>query len=211
MKPLLTAILILSCNAVYCQLSFGVEAGLNVNAFSRDSYNTTGMAYAPFFAANRFVGFHLGGLAQIPLAKKLQLQPQLRFVQRGTDHGENSDRVRLLYLQFPVSLLYRPGKRFSLEGGPVFSRKLDSKIGDFDQDGYSTFETYTYAAELGINFHLTNSIALGASYYHGLKPALRMKFYDVDNTILAYDKYYNRSAQVTLQYSLATINNMQDK
>lgn len=199
-------IFLLSYNAVYCQVSLGVSAGLNANAFSKDSYNLTGLAYAPFFASNPFVAFHLGGFAQIPMTEKLQWRPELRFIQRGTNADENSEPVRLLYLEFAVSLLYKPIKWLSLEAGPVFSRTLDSKIGRYDQDGYNTFERYTYAAQLGINFHLTNSIAVGASYYRGLQPALRMKFFDVDHSILAYDKYYNRSGQVTLRYQLPSVN-----
>lgn len=197
---IITSIFFCACVVSYSQTAIGIKAGVDVNALVRKSYNSTGMSYAPYFTSDPLPGLFAGGFARIPIVKNFGLQPELRLIQRGTGASSGSEEVRFLYTELPISLYYRPIKKLSLEAGAVFSYSLSGKISG--RDYYDFFEPYTFGTQGGINFHVTDKFAVGATFYHGSKAALRQKFYKTNNETLAYYRYYNRAIQVSLTYTL---------
>lgn len=203
MKYLLSlALILISFGCALSQIALGVQGGVNVNAFQKRSFNNENF-YAPFFSTAMESGVHFGFFAQLPLSKKLSIIPEARYIQRGAAKGENSEKVELRHLDFPLSLQYRAFKRFAFDIGGVYSSTLAGTIGPWESK--EAFKPHTFAGQGGISFFVTKSLSVKASYYQAFDPVLVQTFYNPDNTVIAYDKYYNTSVQLSLKYSIISL------
>jgi hypothetical protein len=57
--------------------------------------------------------------------------------------------------------------------------------------------------QFGVGYQIAKNVILSGSYSYGLDYSLQMTFYDVDNSVLAQDKYYTRGLQISLRYSFS--------
>jgi hypothetical protein len=184
----------------FAQLSVGLKAGLGTNFMTKQSFNRTGLPYAPSFSRGEFIGFHVGGFVKVPIFKKLSLQPEILLTQRGTGSGQY-EMVRAFYIEMPVLLQFQLNERLSIEAGPVFSRLKSATIGG--SDSFDFFESSPMLLQFGVGYQIAKNVILSGSYSYGLDYSLQMTFYDVDNSILAQDKYYVRGLQISLRYSFS--------
>lgn len=79
------------------------------------------------------IGFHLGGMAEIPVSAQFYLQPELLFSSQGykLDNGNGI----LNYLNLPVIAKYYVTEQLSIEAGPQIGYLLSAKIKVDDIDG----------------------------------------------------------------------------
>jgi hypothetical protein len=189
--PLLAALFVSS--AMMAQFHIGVKGGANVTKV--DGYS---------FKDKFTYGYHLGGFAEIKLANKLWLQPEVLFNQYSSTLDSNYNNiyenifnssqstVKLNYLSVPVLLNYEIIKKFlSIQAGPQFSilMKQDKTL---LQNGADAFKKGDLSMLGGVQLKLS-AIRINARYVVGLS--------DI-NDITKDDKWKSQGFQVSLGLAL---------
>jgi opacity protein-like surface antigen len=187
MKKLFLGASLIGCSLFYAQestpsktsnpITFGVKGGLNVSTIST-SYN--------YEDSKPKVGFNAGVFANIPIASKFSIQPELSYNRVGskteTDarydvpgtvvRMKSTGSVSLGYLSLPVMLQYNLLPNLYLEAGPEFGLLLDGKI----KDEWTETRTYgnnistsSNSSDRKINKDFYNKfnmgIGIGAGYF----------------------------------------------
>lgn len=189
--PLLAALFVSS--SLMAQFHIGVKGGANVTKVDGYSFK------------DRFTyGYHLGGFAEIKLANKLWLQPEVLFNQYSSTLDSNYNNiyedifnssqssVKLNYLSVPILLNYEVIKKFlSIQAGPQFSilMKQDKTL---LQNGADAFKKGDLSMLGGVQFKLS-AIRINARYVVGLS--------DI-NDITKDDKWKSQGFQVSLGLAL---------
>ncbi|MDQ0064771.1 porin family protein [Chryseobacterium lathyri] len=159
-------------------VTFGVKAGFNASTLSKVDQYDNDQTLKP--------GFNAGVFANIPVAEKFSIQPELLFNQLGSKTEErevyyiNSDRYKrevdykktLNYLTIPVMVQYNILPQLYVEAGPEFGFLLGGKDkGDITTVKTSGNTTNTQATTFSekIVKDLYNKfnfgIGIGAGYY----------------------------------------------
>lgn len=164
----------------------GIKGGVNASQIEGRSFSD-GFAYS----------YLLGGLIQIPIAKKISIQPEVLFSQSKTTasnnvsqpfdpNNPNNKEITLDYLNIPV--LLNIGGAFKLQLGPQYSIKIN-KGNTLLQNGGDAFKSGDFAACGGFQWRLpVLGLHLGARYLIGLS--------DV-SSISSQDKWKSQSFQVS--------------
>ncbi len=108
----------------------------------------------------------VGGVVGIPVGKKIDLNLEILFVQKGsrkTADPDNEDYteylLRLNYFEFPVLLQYKHSDRIALEAGPIIGALVSSKEEDQNGPFYwnqpRPFDRIEVGAGGGIHIELT--------------------------------------------------------
>ncbi|HEY8919714.1 MAG TPA: porin family protein [Chitinophaga sp.] len=134
-KIVLLVLLSLGISSAYAQINFGILAGLN-NAIQRGRDGVDPNSKYSLL-------WHAGIAADIPLAGRFYLQPQLLASVKGSGYEAHdldtnvyfvargvSDRTRMVYLEIPVNIIYKhslgPGKLIA-GAGPYIAYGLGGK------------------------------------------------------------------------------------
>ena len=163
-KLLLTAIAVFALGNVNAQeVKFGVKAGLNLSNINGDDVSDNNSRFS----------FHVGGLAEIKLADKFAIQPELVYSVQGTkfDTGGSDDLVYdLQYVNLPIMFKYYVAEKFSLEAGPQigFLTTAKVKLGDESEDVKDMFKSTDFGFNLGLGYNITENISAGLRYNLGL-------------------------------------------
>ncbi|MFG4004574.1 porin family protein [Flavobacterium aquidurense] len=138
---------------------FGVKGGLNISNFTGYQEDVKSLA-----------GFHIGGFAEIKLAKKFAIQPEFLFSTQGTTiegyNGDSNTNVKVNYLNIPILAKYYITGAFSVEAGPQIGFLLSAK--SRGEDINDLFKSTDYGLNLGIGYDFTENFALGLRYTIGL-------------------------------------------
>lgn len=186
------------------KIRFGVKAGINfANIYEKE----TGFDYG-----NR-TGIHFGGMVQIPISKKLFLQPELVYSMQGSnaDIPEEETRLKMKmdYLTVPLIVKYNVFKRFNVEAGPQIGFLLNSKITAEYQDPDVIFDdgftlddkeyknTIDCSVALGASYDFTSNIFAGIRYNVGIS-----NVYKKDKEIIDDDGTYGNSHNGVFQLSV---------
>lgn len=181
-KLVLLAVALLGFGFANAQIKFGAKAGLNLSTLATSSYSTDAK-----------VGFHIGGFAEIKIADKFALQPELLLSLQG---GKTSSRYDyffenyysentrdLLYLNLPVMAKFYVIEKLSVEAGPQVGFLLSAKqnIGNYydydnNDDYYSTrssnvkgeYKGIDFGFNLGATYNFTKHIGASLRYTIGL-------------------------------------------
>jgi len=154
---LLTVITVLGLSNVNAQkIKLGAKAGLNFAFITGD--NTGDL--------DPNTDFHFGILAEIKIADKFSLQPEVLYSGQGFDTNIESERsIALNYLNIPLMGKYYVSKRFSLEAGPQIGFLLSTRGGTIiDKDNFSTTD---FGVNLGVGYQLDNGLNFSARYIQG--------------------------------------------
>jgi hypothetical protein len=188
----LSAALLISF-ASMAQFHIGAKAGANI-------FKVDGHSFKDQFK----YGYHLGGFMEIPISKKLTIQPEVLFNQfstvldssykniyDGVFNSQNGNHIKLNYLSIPVLLEYKMAKFFRLQAGPQFGVLIDQNR-NLLQNGGDAFKrgdlSMLAGAELQIlKFRITGRYAIGLSNIN-----------DIDNQ----DKWTNQGFQLSLGLAL---------
>lgn len=142
---LLLVILVGISSQLFAQkpISFGFRSGIGYSNILSD-----GLEEGESF--NNAFGFHVGMLFQYNVLKNLAIRTEFSYVQRGADYaftGKGYDIVKsnvlsdvlvtgdkklriahiVDYLDFPISIAYKPFKALEINGGIYFSTMLTAK------------------------------------------------------------------------------------
>lgn len=164
----------------------GVKAGVNANKIN-------GISFSDGFEYN----YLLGGLIQIPIAKKVSIQPEVLFSQSKITtssnpsqpfnaNDPNNKNVTLDYLNIPV--LLNLGGAFKFQLGPQYSIKIN-KNNTFLQNGGDAFKTGDFSICGGFQWRLpVLGLHIGARYLIGLS--------DI-NSVSSQNNWKSQSLQIS--------------
>jgi hypothetical protein len=113
--------------------------------------------------------------AYVPLlvSERLELQPELLISYQGSDlqHVErDATRLRMLYLQVPLSVKLFLTNAINLQAGLQAGRCLQAKADDTDVT--ADMRTYDVGFTAGLGVDLQRGVDITARYYGGTSPTL---------------------------------------
>lgn len=191
---LLTALLVFPFAQMQAQARLGIKGGINfANMKYEPRDQTDGVP-----DANSFTSYHIGAVADLPLALGLSLQPGVILNSVGSRVEYNSDvlgkytlTVNPVYVDIPVNLLFKP------EIGP--NTKLYVGLGPYIGFGVGGKATYDAETPLG-DGHADHDLEYGNDNGDDLKST------DVGGNILAGFEFGN-GLLLGAQYGLSFTNN----
>ncbi|MBC7949611.1 MAG: PorT family protein [Chitinophagaceae bacterium] len=178
-KIVVIAALLITGAASQAQVKFGVKAGANLANVSGDDVEGTDMK----------IGFHVGGLAEIPVSTMFSVKPEVVFSNQGWK--EDDGKVNLAYLNIPVLLQYNNPSGFYAETGPqigfLMSAKAKPDDGD-DVDIKDLFKTTDFSWAFGAGFKTKSGFGFGARYNFGLSDIIEDA--KAKNSVIALGVFY---------------------
>ncbi len=161
-------------------VKFGIKAGFNGSTFSRGERNEVDN--------NEKIkaGSHIGIFANIPLAEKFSIQPELLFSQLGSktedlfihDSGdyftkqEYEYKTNLNYLTLPIMVQYNILPQLYVEAGPEFGLLLGGKIegdgrNEIRYNNTTTVNSENFSNKISMKLYnkFNFGIGIGAGYY----------------------------------------------
>ena len=143
-------------------INFGIKGGMNLYNIHNDNAST----YDPK------IGFNLGVLGHIHVAKHFALQPEIQYSAQGAKYtNDNGNKINLNYINVPVLLQYMWDNGFRLEAGPqagiLVNAKSDNNGNKIDiKNNYNPLDL---ALSFGASYiHPSTGIGIDARYNLGL-------------------------------------------
>ncbi|WP_114820091.1 porin family protein [Chryseobacterium sp. KLBC 52] len=161
-------------------VTFGVKAGFNGSTFSRGERSDVDNS------EKIKAGSHIGIFANIPVAEKFCIQPELLFSQLGSktedlfihDSGdyftkqEYEYKTNLNYLTLPIMVQYNILPQLYVEAGPEFGLLLGGKIegdgrNEIRYDNTTTVNSESFSDKISMKLYnkFNFGIGIGAGYY----------------------------------------------
>jgi len=166
MKFLLTTVLavtLLSGAATAQHLNFGIKGGMNLYNIRNDNNSTF----------DNSVGYHLGLLAHIHLAKQFAMQPEVVFSTQGANYsvGSTDNELNLDYVNLPLMFQYMFDNGFRFQAGPQVGILINakSKFGSANSDVKNNFSSVDLGIGAGMSYvHPPSGFGFDARYNIGL-------------------------------------------
>ena len=211
----ISLIIISSANA---QISYGVQAGVNIANWQGDALNSLNKVVDltnGFISTKSRTGFNIGGYASIPLSEKISFEPGVMYSQKGYAMqgdlkidalkflGVNaSAKVESHYIDVPLVLKAEVAKGLSIYAGPQISylaktnlhintSVLGISLYNKKLDLTDNFNRVDLGLAGGVGYAFGNGLNIKAGYDYGLS-----KLDKNDNF-----KAYNRVVKVSLGYT----------
>lgn len=169
--------------------NFGIKGGVNFGNFAGDDAEESDFKVR--------TGFHIGVLAEIMLAERFALQPEILYSSQGGKAtledfdefmGENMDvQLKLDYISVPVLLKYFVIPGLSIEAGPQFSFTVDSQAEvSFEGEEASVditdeTEKFDLGLAVGLGYGLPQGFLVQARYARGFSDVYTDS--DIRNTL----------------------------
>jgi hypothetical protein len=170
--------------AVNAQIEFGIKGGFN----SAEILTSTGQGVninGNPMAIRNFprTDFHAGFLVNIPLTKKLSLQPEISYSEQGATGNPSggylvsaSEKYKFNYINVPVLLQYKLPLGFFAETGPQFGYMVSANIvenivGASSTNTYhvkSQYKSTDFSWALGVGYISPINLGLDIRYNLGL-------------------------------------------
>lgn len=114
------AAILMTATAEAQNVNVGVKGGLNIYNIN----NSNGQKY------DNLLGFNLGLVGHIHLAKQLALQPELVYSAQGAKFSDGGveTKIQLGYINVPLLLQYMFDNGFRLQAGPQVGFLVNAKI-----------------------------------------------------------------------------------
>jgi Outer membrane protein beta-barrel domain len=178
-KIIITSILYFGFAIASVCAQFGIRAGVNAAKLSRASMGGQ---------TKHKMGVGIGIFREIPVSKKISIQPEINYMQQGTKEtgdftgGTLAATKKINYLQFPVLFKYNFNNGVFIQTGPYWGIGLGNIENDicFNGDCHSSksgFESggregtlrYDHGFQLGTGFKITKNISIDLRLIFGLK------------------------------------------
>ncbi|MBF4518859.1 PorT family protein [Flavobacterium sp. ANB] len=190
-KIILSALAVMAFGLTNAQSTkFGVKGGLNLSTITGGNVEDN----------KSLVGFHVGGFAEIKIAEKFAIQPELLYSAQGSkfDGGpffEDFD-VKVDYLNIPVLAKYYIVEKFSVEAGPQLGILLSAK--SEGEDVKDSFKSVDLGFNVGAGFQFTENLSINLRYTIGLSPISDNA--DIEDEEDYYDSAKNSNLALSLAY-----------
>lgn len=157
---------------------FGVKGGVSI----------TNMTYDFYYDKNNRKGFHLGLLAEFPIANKVSIQPEILYATQGAEVDWASvlydktepifRKYTLDYIQIPVLVKIYLLRSLSVEVGPSFNFLLKEEI-DRKEKGYGS--NFEFGGAFGASYKIIGGFFGNARYTIGFTDAVDDKLNSLKN------------------------------
>ncbi len=163
-------------------VSYGVKAGVNLSTITGEEI---------FDRTKPKIGFHLGGILEVPLSDRFSLQPELLYSYQGSKFEREieifsetdlfvptvKNTLKLSYLVVPVLGKYYFTDYFSFEFGPQLGILLSAKDkteaipelqqGEIEIDAKNAYESVDLGFKLGLGYKLDSGMFFQGAYTLG--------------------------------------------
>jgi hypothetical protein len=196
MKKLLFLCTALAVSAtVFSQVRFGIKAGANL---ANQKLKASFMGESASRSGDGIVSFHIGGVAEIPIAQNFAFRPELLLSGKGANMDAEDPNTgdpikaefRPFYLEVPLNFVYAhelpTGPRLYFGAGPSIAYGLFGKVkgggqdDDFFQDG--VFKKFDFGINILGGIELASGLNFSISFTPGLANITDADFEDVDVT-----------------------------
>lgn len=194
----------LSSTVMAQDIRYGITAG--------PTWSTMKTNWAMDQESKHVLGFHFGGFAEMPLAEKFSLRPELEYQTMGVKYPADDAndtfgvRTKSTYITLPILLEYALMDKLKVGVGPYASMMLSLKDKVIPYQGMEDEYNYDYVDEsshfkklhlgvgAGISYQIVSKIGVNFRYNLGLSNML--KDGDTDSTVR------NRSFSLGVSYSI---------
>lgn len=161
-KLCIAIIAIVSVGTVNAQdVRLGIKLGTNISSINGSNANNL----------DSRTGFIIGATAEVPLADKFSIQPELLYSAQGAQVRDNF-KYDLNYISLPIMAKYYIAEGFTVEAGPQFSFLIKDQIVPTDQNGgmaaNTDAENFDLAANIGLGYQFKSGIFFQTRYNLGL-------------------------------------------
>ena len=166
--------------------NFGVKGGVNFATITGDGFDSP----------DSRTSFNAGLLAEIPIADRFSIQPEVLYSGQGFDAEEidqdnvfdNDDNVeyQVDYISVPLLAKFYLVDGLSIQAGPSFNFKVNEELdyepnsdgGDFDGD---RFEDFDFGGAAGLEYKFNNGFFIQGRYTYGFSKMIDDE--DVHNSV----------------------------
>lgn len=180
-------------------VQFGVKAGVNFAKLTGDDVED----------ADGRTGFHVGGVAEIPVSEKFSVQPELVYSQQGLQRKTNEGefKLKLDYLNIPVMAKFYVADGFAIEAGPQFGFNVSAKsevqveggngneVSEIQRELEDTVEGFDFGFGGGISYKMATGLFFQARYIIGLTSV-----YEASDEGLFQDDLNNSNLSLSIGY-----------
>lgn len=147
----------------FAQIQYGVKAGVAL-----PTQKTSDVS----IESKSFVSYYGGGFININLGRNLSVQPELQFIQLGSNLLNENDGViktRISYLTLPILLQYEIAAGLKLEFGPQIGLPLGGSVKQYGNKLLDWNKDLDVGLLGGLSYSIPNSnVSLDLRYYHGI-------------------------------------------
>lgn len=203
MKNFLIAVLffnLLVSTVAVAQVQLGVKAGPILASAATESSSSV-------FSSSAKLSYLAGGFLALPFHKRMSLQVELLYVNKGSGSVTNEVRSNLHYLNIPVLLQYRVIDKLNIELGPEVGYLLSaynkySNQSNLDNRTYM-IEKFDVGIDAGVSYDLSEKLMLGLRYNIGINDFTKEFDVYVDQKPIGHElKAQNRTLQFSIGYKL---------
>jgi hypothetical protein len=178
---------------VFSQVRFGIKAGANL---ANQKIKASFMGESAKQSGDGIVSFHIGGVAEIPIAQNFAFRPELLLSGKGANmDGEDPNtgdpikaEFRPFYLEVPLNFVYAyespTGLRVFGGAGPSIGYGIFGKVkgggqdDDFFQDG--VFKRLDFGVNFLAGIELNSGLTFGINITPGLANITDAEFDEID-------------------------------
>lgn len=186
-KFLFLCVAITVTSTVFSQARFGIKGGLNL-ANQKIKVSAMGQSYDQ--SGDGILSFHIGGVAEIPIATNFAFRPELLLSGKGSNmtvenpdtEEESTGKFRPFYLELPLNFVYTheftTGLRFYGGAGPSIAYGLFGKVKSdgVSEDAFADegFKRFDFGINILAGIELHSGLTLGVNFTPGLANILDM-------------------------------------
>jgi opacity protein-like surface antigen len=155
-------------------VQFGAKGGVNFASITGDDFDTESRT-----------GFNLGLVAEIPVAERFSIQPEVYYSAQGFDVSEidqenvfdidDNIEYQLDYINVPVLAKIYLTDGLSIQAGPSFNFKVNEEIdtmptqdgGDTNVAEYSDVKDFEFGGAAGLEYKFDGGFFIQGRYNYG--------------------------------------------
>lgn len=141
------------------KVGFGLKAGLN-----------TAMEWAGEGSSDTRIGLNAGIFVEIPVANRLDIQPELLYSMQGGVTGDVTDKFDYVNLPIIFKIYVNEARSFSIDVGPQVGYMISGKIsiGSRTIDMYNDLNKVDVAICLGATYKITQNFHANLRFNFGV-------------------------------------------
>jgi maltoporin len=177
----ITAVIVLTSSTLWGQEThFGIKAGLNSSSVK--------ISDGEDFDSK--VGFHVGGLAHIHIARHFAVQPEIMYSTQGGKDGD--EKLKLNYVNIPVLAQYMFDEGFRLQTGPQlgFLTTAKQKIGNVEIDIKDDLSSIDFSWVFGASYLCRQGLGIDARYNLGISNISEDNSFEARNRVFQVGLFY---------------------
>ena len=200
-------IVILNITAFSQNFRFRLLAGVDLANVKTMNMPDAYEEYDEYLRYYPMIAYNLNGDIEYRKSAKWGLAIQPGFIQKGGRDKRSDGYVRynLNYIQLPVLFNYYFADKFYLSIGPELSYMMSAKVRSKDNSVDIT-DWYDRRTELsglaGINYKITDKLAVGLRYNHGLTYIYKNTWMNGLGEIVYEPKHYNQYMQLIVKIEI---------